>query len=176
MFNLEDKLVLRKFDFNDADELFILKNDKESARLLGGFSNGYTKKDINNWIKYHIEKEDEFLLVINEIESDKLIGHVGLYNIDHRIKKAEFGILIADAKCRGKGYGSMCLKFMLDYGFNNLNLNRIELSFLKENISAEKLYLKYSFEHEGILRQAQYKDNRFYDVVLMAKLKNSSSK
>ncbi len=60
---------------------------------------------------------------------------------------------------------------MLSYSFEQLNLNRIELSFLEINHRALSLYLKHSFENEGVLRKVQYKNGTYIDVVLMAKFK-----
>lgn len=169
--DIKDTLLLRKPDIEDAEILYILKNDLESTKSLGGFSTGYSKESIKDWITFHNHAKDECLFLIVEKSSGKVIGHVGLYQIDFRIRKAEFAILIADKTCWGKGYGHLCTQFMLSYGFDQLNLNRIELSLLSTNQKALNLYLKHGFEHEGILRQAQYKDGNYVDVVLMAKLK-----
>jgi|SRR5659263_390505 len=171
MKTLNNKILLRKPDLNDQEELFVLKNDEESNSLLGGFTAGYNKESIKEWIIFHNNKSSEVLYVIQDIESGKLIGHVGLYNIDHRVRKAEFAILIADKNYRGKGYGDLCTKYMVSYGFNQLNLNRIELSLLSGNTKALTLYQKNGFEHEGIQKQAQYKNGCYHDVILMAKLR-----
>lgn len=95
-----------------------------------------------------------------------------MYNIDYRIRKAEYAIMIADKSARGKGYGEMCTDFMLDFGFNQLNLNRIELSLLSTNVVAHKLYMKKGFVQEGLLKQAQFKNGNYIDVILMAKFKD----
>ena len=168
MKTINDLLILRKPDNDDVEALYLLKNDQETNDLLGGFSKGYSKEGIKEWISFHNHTNDECLYLIQEIASGKLIGHVGLYNIDYRIRKAEFAISIADKSSRGKGYGSMCTDFMLDFGFNQLNLNRIELSLLSTNTVAYKLYLKKGFVQEGLLKQAQYKNGSYIDVILMA--------
>lgn len=166
---LKNKLELRFPSENDVDELVVLKNNSEASKLLGGITPVYTKEGISKWIEFHNNAENEVLYVISDCNRGVLIGHVGLYNIDLNAKKAEFGILIADNESYGKGYGSVCLEYMIDYAFVDLKLNKLSLSYLNENKPAEKLYLKYGFEREGVLKQEQYKNNRYYDVVLMAK-------
>lgn len=166
---ISDKLSLRYPELNDTKQLLTLKNNARATLLLGGHTITYTEDLILEWIKLHLSTANENLFVIHDIESDKLIGHVGLYNIDLNAKKAEFGILIADDDSHGKGFGSMCLEYMLNYGFNILKLNKISLSYLNENKVAERLYLKYGFNQEGVLVQEQFKNNQYYDVILMAK-------
>lgn len=166
-----DELILRKPEIDDVESLYLLKNDEESSNLLGDFAKGYSREDIKEWIRFHNQASNECLYLIERNDQKKVIGHVGLYNIDYRVRKAEFAILIADKDSRGKGYGGACTKFMIDYGFSELNLNRIELSLLSSNNAALNLYLKYGFLKEGLLKQYQYKNGFYHDVIIMAKLK-----
>jgi ribosomal-protein-alanine N-acetyltransferase len=168
MIVLDNKIRLRKADMKDIDALYEIKNDIKSASLLGGFSNGYSRKDIENWINYHNNKQDEVIFLIETLKNEKVIGHVGLYNIDFRVRKAEFAILIAGEDNQGKGYGSLCTKFMIDYAFDELNIRKINLSLLSENKRAVSMYNKIGFLQEGILRNDQYKNGKYHDVILMA--------
>ena len=168
MIVLDNKICLRKADLNDVDALYEIKNDRNAASLLGGFSNGYSKIDIENWIISHNNNINEVLYLIQTLGDSKVIGHVGLYNIDFRVRKAEFAILIAGEDNQGKGYGSLCTKFMIDYAFDELNIRKINLSLLSENKRAVSMYNKIGFLQEGILRNDQYKNGKYHDVILMA--------
>lgn len=172
MINLDDRIILRKPEVSDADDLLSVKNNKEAGRLLGGFKEGYTRDEILKWIDFHRSKADEMLYVIYDITLQKVVGHVGLYDINHRIRKTEFGILIGEDSCRGKGYGSLCLRYMLHVGFMEMGMNRIELTLLDGNMSALNLYEKFGFKIEGVQRQAQYKNGRYYDIIFMSMLKD----
>jgi RimJ/RimL family protein N-acetyltransferase len=174
MKHINDFLSLRKPNMEDIDDLFILKNDEETNLLLGGFSNGYSKEDIANWIGFHNNAKDECLYVIVKKEDniEVIIGHVGFYNIDFRISKAEFAISISNKNYRGKGFGKICTEFMINFAFENLNLNKIELSLLSVNKVAYDFYLKQGFVQEGLLKYSQFKNGFYHDVVLMAKFRN----
>jgi len=167
MIGIENKICLRKANLTDIDALYEIKNDKEASKLLGGFSTGYSKMDVEKWIVHHNDSTNEIIYMIESIPDNKLVGHVGLYNIDYRIRKAEFGILIT-TKNQGKGYGTLCTKFMIDYAFNELNINKICLSLLVDNQRAYSLYKKLGFIQEGYLRNEQYKNGKYNDVILMA--------
>jgi [ribosomal protein S5]-alanine N-acetyltransferase len=166
-----DKLIFRKPDLEDLESLYILKNDIESNSSLVGITSGFSKVAIRDWIEFHQKAKDEVLYLIQRVDTGNVIGHVGIYKIDHRIRKGEIAIVIAEKGSRGKGFGNICLEFILEFGFNQLNLNRIELSVLADNEIAISLYLKHGFVKEGCLRQAQFKNGKYHDVVLMAKFK-----
>ncbi len=163
--------MLRLPEPADLELLYIYKNDAEIAALLGGFTTGYTMADLGSWLAYHRGCKDEVLWVIAEAVRNRCVGHVGLYQIDHRIRMAEFAILIGDRALWGRGIGRACTAFALEYGFRELNLNRIYLSLLASNERAAHLYRSFGFTEEGRLRQAQYKGGQYIDVIMMGLLK-----
>lgn len=171
MFYISKGLLLRKPSAQDAEALYELKNERESARLLGGFSCGYSREDIADWIVFHRKRSDEQVFLIEDRKC--VVGHVGLYNIDFRVRKGEFAILIGKPEARGRGIGEACTKWMCDFAFENLNLQRIELTVLSENLRALNLYKKCGFETEGVQRRAQYKDGKYLDIIFMSRLNGS---
>lgn len=162
---------LRKPEPGDVEALYRQKNDPENAALLGGFTKGYTRADLARWVEAHARAEHEALYIIADA-SDACLGHVGLYEIDPRIRSAEFAILLGEPSARGRGLGRICTSFMLRFGFDSLQLHRIHLQVLDSNPRARKLYEGLGFRHEGTLRHAQWKDGRFLDVHVMAILED----
>jgi len=59
---------------------------------------------------------------------------------------------------------------MLKHGFEDLNLNRIYLQVYQTNPRAIKAYNAAGFVHEGVMRQAVFKNGRYIDVLLMSVL------
>lgn len=167
-----DELVLRRPEPRDVEPLYQQKNDPEVAGLLGGFTLGYSRQDISDWIERHRKLADEVIWVIAEAESDRCLGHVGLYQIDGRVRSAEFAIMVGDKASWGRGIGKRVTRFAIRYGFSWLNLNRLQLSYLGTNLRAAKLYEGLGFKREGVLREAQYKDGRFIDVVVMSMMRS----
>jgi RimJ/RimL family protein N-acetyltransferase len=58
------------------------------SSLLGGFHRGYSMADLADWIEFHRKREGEIIWIIVDPASDDCIGHVGLYNIDYRVRSA----------------------------------------------------------------------------------------
>lgn len=164
-----DNLLFRKPCLNDVKDLQVIKNDDEAALLLGGVHKHYTEEDIENWIDFHNTRDDEVVFVIVDTETNHVIGHVGIYKIDKRIRRAEYGILIGTKYARGKGWGTKITNFMSEYGFNQLGLHKIKALVLKENLPSYYMFKKCGYVDEGVLVDENFKNGRYYDVVMMAR-------
>jgi RimJ/RimL family protein N-acetyltransferase len=102
-------------------------------------------------------------------EGDTLrpIGTTGLHDIDHQHGTAEFGILIGEKECWGKGYGTETARLMLDYGFNALGLHNIMLRVYSHNERGYRAYLRAGYKEIGRRRQAFRRAGRAHDIILM---------
>lgn len=168
-----ESFLLRRPEPTDLEALYQQKNDPGVSRLLGGFSPGYAMADLKEWLENHRKSTNEVLwAIVDTSNANECVGHVGLYNIDYRIGMAEFAIMLGNPRVWGQGLGRACTTFALQYGFDELNLNRIYLSVLTTNERAIALYRSLKFVQEGLLRQAQYKNGQYVDVLLMSILKD----
>jgi RimJ/RimL family protein N-acetyltransferase len=75
-------------------------------------------------------------------EDNQLLGNISLTEIHPTHRKAILGILIGEIDEHNKGYGTDATKSILDYAFNQLNLNTIELHVFDFNEKAKKCYEK----------------------------------
>ena len=98
-----------------------------------------------------------------------LIGHVALWGADVRSRCATYGIVIGPEH-QSHGLGSEATRLMIDYGFREMGLNRIELHVYAENERAIAAYQKVGFAQEGVLRSKLFYGGTFHDVVVMAAL------
>lgn len=163
-----DNLHFRRPTMDDVETIRDLKNNKKAALLLGGIHQEYTNEDIENWISFHNNNPDEVLLVIEDLDAGRLIGHVGLYKIDRVAKKTEYGILIADDISRGRGYGTKATSLMVEYAFNELGMHKVTAEVLCENAPSIAMFKKCGFSVDGCLRDDVYKNGRYYDVYCLS--------
>ena len=118
--------------------------------------------------KYLEEKIDaEATFSIVDSQEDKLIGTIGLEDINHFRRTAELGIFIGDKEYRSQGYGTEAIKLILDYGFNYLNLNNIKLDLMSFNERALKCYQKCGFKEYGRRRECKFINGKYYDSIEM---------
>lgn len=87
---------------------------------------------------------------------DRVIGDVALQDIDWKNRSCSIGLGIAKKEYRNKGYGTEAVNIMLEYGFNNLGLERITANTLEQNKAAQRSLEKNSFVLEGKERKAVY--------------------
>ena len=104
-------------------------------------------------------------------EDRRLIGTVGLVQIQAAERSAELGVKIGEVAYWERGYGREAVQLMVRYGFEELNLNRIGLQVNSDNWRAIRCYQKAGFVHEGCLSQAAYRNGRYQDVYLFAILR-----
>lgn len=99
-----------------------------------------------------------------------LIGGVSLEQPSPENRSAVLGIAIGDKACWDGGYGTDTMRTLCRFGFEMMNLHRIELEVYAENARARHVYEKVGFQIEGVRRQATYKFGRYMDVVVMGLL------
>lgn len=167
MIQINETLSLRKPTYADVQDLIEIKNNKESAMLLGGsISKPYTEDSIKEWIDFHNNRDDEALFVI--CDKGKTIGHIGLYKINKQSRNAEIGILIGSPNLHGKGYGTQSTMALTKFGFKELGLHRITALVLEENTGSCKMFEKCGYKQEGLLIDKTFKNERFYNVVILS--------
>ncbi len=159
--------LLRPLESKDIESLYSFRNDWGVIQHLGGFSAGYSRSDLEDWIKRHSNRTDEIMWAIAD-RNDRCIGHVGLYKIDNRVRKAEFAIVIGDREWWGKGLGKKATEAVVNWGFSQLNLHKVSLDVLANNDRAIHLYEGLGFCKEGVLHDDQFRNGKYLDVVLMA--------
>lgn len=107
------------------------------------------------------------------VAGDELVGHITLWGITPRERIGTFAIIVGPDHV-GKGYGPEATNLMIDYGFLELGLNKIELQVWAFNDRAIRSYERCGFVREGVRRAATFHDGRFHDQVLMGMLAKES--
>lgn len=116
---------------------------------------------------------DERPLVIEARRQDgwEMIGNSGFHGVDWRNRSAEVGIFIGDQSYWNQGYGTEVMRLLLQHGFTTLNLHRIFLRVFEDNARAIRAYEKAGFVLEGRQRQAEFREGRYLDVLIMSLLR-----
>lgn len=79
--------------------------------------------------------------------------------------------MIGEAKNRKKGIGTFAIESIIEHGFFNLNLRRLQLEVLEYNKVAQNLYKKVGFKEEGRKRKAVFKNGKYVDEIIMGLLR-----
>ena len=163
-------ITLRPILLEDLPYLNAWKNDYLVFRNLGG---GYQPISIDQqkeWMNNMIDLTGNSKRLIIE-KDDTPIGMIGLYDINYINRNCEFGIYIGEEKYHGKGYGTEATEKILNYAFNNLNLEKVKL-LVNQGNPAIKMYERLGFHEVGWLKKERFVEGNYVDVLMMEKLKD----
>ncbi|MHA2390480.1 MAG: GNAT family N-acetyltransferase [Promethearchaeota archaeon] len=144
-------------------------NDPEITQYLVMFR-PLTRMMEEDWIENLKNRNDAIFFSIYLL-NDTHIGNCGLNAIDWKNRVAEVGITIGEKDYQGKGYGTEAMELLLEYGFNTVNLNRIQLRVYDFNVRAIKSYKNIGFIEEGRLRKAIFNKGEYHDLIMMSILR-----
>jgi ribosomal-protein-alanine N-acetyltransferase len=104
----------------------------------------------------------------------EIVGYCGLsevqFSLDRPCRTAEWSLLIGP-EYQGKGYATEALTALLNYGFNDLDLEVIWGEIIEGNEPCLRLAEKLGFVKEGVLRCRYYKNGERKNSVVVSLLK-----
>ena len=111
-------------------------------------------------------------LGIRLLSDNRLIGFISLNSIEWNNKSGRLAVGIGEAHYRHIGLGTEAMQLIIQYAFNELNLNRIGLDVIGNNISAIRCYEKSGFVIEGTIREGVIRDGQILDRIYMGLLRS----
>ena len=109
-------------------------------------------------------------LAITARTQDGLVGSCALFDIMAQHRRATLGYLLAP-QCWGQGLGREALDALIDHGFDDLRLGRIEAEVDPRNGASRALLMGLGFRLEGLLHARWCVDGQARDVELWALLR-----
>jgi RimJ/RimL family protein N-acetyltransferase len=170
------KLIhLRTFLLGDLAHLSEWAEDPHLDRMVGSeflqaFKDVY-EKDPSFYDAVLMDVTQIVFMVIANDEN-RAVGVVRLFNIHQSEGYAGIETIIGDARASRRGFGVQASRLMAYYGVDALGLRRIEAKAYEYNPLSINTLLRNGFKHEGTLRQASYRDGRYWDILVFGLLKD----
>jgi RimJ/RimL family protein N-acetyltransferase len=163
-----DRLLLRRFTFNDIDDIVELVSHPSVAQV--GSKIKASPAEVEKHIKLQnslqpFELNKCFDLGIELKEENKIIGFVGMIRKNH--KQGEVGWAL-NVSHRGKGYATEAARALITYGFEELGLHRIWADTSNVNIPSLKVMERLGMRCEGHYRESEFQDGQWIDVLVYA--------
>ncbi|MEZ4741338.1 MAG: GNAT family protein [Bdellovibrionota bacterium] len=171
-FPISTELNISIVKLDDTDQLLYLINlNRDDLRQwLPWLDYVNSPKEMEKYIQLSLEKFEKSGAITSCIrQHGRIIGVIGFNQINWINYSTSLGFWL-NKEHRRNGIMKRCCNVMLDYAFNELKLNRIEISCDTRNIASIKVAESLNFQLEGKLRQASHVYNRFIDLLLYAKL------
>lgn len=160
-----ERIYLSPRNVEDVEVFTKWMNDFHVTDYTGRSHQTVTLQDEKEYLEKSSNDKNVFAII--DMEKDQLIGSIGLHQVDNINRTATLGIFIGDDEYRSKGYGTEAIKLILDFGFNYLNLNNIDLALMEFNERALKCYKKCGFKEIGRRRKCKFINGKYYDSILM---------
>jgi [ribosomal protein S5]-alanine N-acetyltransferase len=161
--------VLRPFTRADAPAVQSLAGAWEIANTTSHVPHPYPDGAAEQWIASHAPgfaagTQATYAIVGQQVEA--LVGAVGL-TIEPQHALAELGYWIG-VPFWGRGYATEAARALLGFGFSAFRFHRIQARHLVRNPASGRVLQKLGMMHEGTLREATRKWERFEDVAIYA--------
>lgn len=168
---LEGELVrLRAREETDADSMYRWANDWTTIEYLGQRyprSRSFEQK----WVTSGDPSYGLAQFIIETLADHRAIGWLGLHDATPENRCAGLGIAIGEQDFLGGGYGTDAMRVACRFGFDMMNLNRIELTVYDWNPRAIRVYEKVGFRTEGVVRDGIFKAGKWNQLVFMGLLR-----
>ena len=135
----------------------------------GFFEHPFTKEQYEEYYGKVLEEPHRtFIWKCIHRQSNQVIGHIELCEIDRDRKTAKIARVFVIPEEQGKGYGTQMLKEVLAIGFEKLGLEKIILNVLIFNVAAIACYKKVGFGIESVTEERVRIGDKFWSSYRMA--------
>lgn len=164
-----EKVRLRSFELSDLDAIMEHWNDLETRHNTGRATPD-SRQDREDFIRnsWKLRMEGKGYIFAIEVKKTKeFLGHGSIYVLRNRARSADLGIFIYNKNNWDKGFGTDAMKILLEFGFNYINLHRIELGVYPNNKRAIHVYEKLGFKEVGRKRENRFMNGKYRDEIIM---------
>jgi ribosomal-protein-alanine N-acetyltransferase len=160
-----DRLKLRAIISKDTEDIFSIFSSEEVTKYYGM----YPMKDISEAeelierFKNSFESSTSIRLGIELKDCNRVIGTCGFHNWNKRHFRAEIGYEL-NKEFWGQGFGKEAVLAVVMFGFNEMNLERIEAVVYPENKVSKNMLESIGFVQEGLLRKYAYFRDKSQDL------------
>ena len=159
-------LNLRPLTRKDSDALFRLteSNRHYLRRWLPWLDFTRTLADTRNFVRGSIGRREAGLgLDYGVFLQSEIVGVITFNTLSRLHRNGTIGYWLAELYTR-RGFMTASVRRLIDYGFGDLNLNRIEIRVAVGNQPSQAICDRLGLKQEGILRQAEWLYDRFVDL------------
>ena len=172
-----ERLTLRRFEYSDCHSVFVNWAGDEDVQKKYGEPVYPTEEAVKGLLDKYITsyaQEDKYRWAIIEKASGECIGQIAFFLVDSNNHFAEIEYCIGRA-FQGKGYATEAAKALIKYGFEKIELNKVQICARTINAPSRRVIEKCGFTYEGCLRDyffmGDHYESRMYFSILRSEYK-----
>lgn len=161
-------MLFRDFEERDVEFIYKCKNDENLNKMIVGNFRKFSHEDARQWVLGIMRadrKDMRFWAICTNDEEKRIVGWISLGDIDYANKKCSTHSIVISDPDYNDGFAWLeSVLFMLEYAFEKLDLNRVYGVSLMGHKMSNRMGPLMFMQTEGVLRQAVFKNGRFYDL------------
>lgn len=163
-----ERLLLRQFQESDIDNVFRGLSHPDVIRYYGiSFETLEDTQEQMQWFRGLEDAGTGIWWALTDRANGTFYGAAGLYQISTEHRKGEAGFWLLP-EYWGQGLVVEAMRPILDYGFRQRQLHRIEAFVEKGNDGSGRVLQKLGFAHEGRMIDCEIKHDRFISLDIYA--------
>ncbi|MCQ4021947.1 MULTISPECIES: GNAT family N-acetyltransferase [unclassified Ruminococcus] len=167
-------IIIKEYNRTDLDSVHSMLSQPNVYYTTCAIPYNCSRAFASMWIdciRRSAKRKTDFEYGIFSARNGEYIGNIGLIGIDYINKCADITYII-HPRFQNRGYACLASKLIIAYGFEFLNLQRIQGKCMDFNIASKTVMLKCGFTYEGLGRQEMLKDNKFVNLEHYSLLKS----
>lgn len=168
-----DRLILRRMEKKDADDMFEYASDPNVTKYLTWDVHPSRRFSYNylSYISTRYRAGEFFDWSLTLRDSGKMIGTCGFTRFNFDAQSGELGYVL-NPKFWGQGIAAEAVRRVIRFGFDTLELHRIEARYMEENVNSRRVMEKSGMTFEGVFRDLMFVKGRFVSVGVCSILRN----
>lgn len=161
-----NNIYLRPMELSDMREYQTMLNDETISYSVVGWSFPVSMDEQESWF-HRVASDDKnrrFTIVLRN--NDVAVGMVTLSSIDWHNRSATHGIKLLPDCPKRKGIGTDAVITLMKYAFEEVNLNRLNGSWIEYNVFSQGLYRKCGWHIEGKKNEAIYRNGEYHNLII----------
>jgi ribosomal-protein-serine acetyltransferase len=167
---VDNDILLKEIGLEDVESIFYTI-DSEREYMAEWLPFVELTQDISftrQFVQNYLDAEEKDLTCVVYYKQ-QFVGLVGLKDTDYDNLKVEIGYWLSES-FQHQGIITRSCKALIDYSFNELQMNRIQLKAATGNVKSQAVAERLGFTREGIERDGELHSRGFVDLVIFGLL------
>lgn len=169
-----ERLILRRFEYKDADDMLKYWISDPGIQAMYCEPIYETKESVIELLNKYIssyEKLDYYRWAVILKETNECIGQAAFFLVNSESNFGEIEYCIGSDFQR-RGLATEATQAIIKFGFENINLHKIQICHREDNPASKKVIEKCGFKYDGTLRDFFYIDGKYLDRLYYSILKD----
>tara|TARA_B100001250_G_C19798976_1_gene790089 strand:- start:1902 stop:2432 length:531 start_codon:yes stop_codon:yes gene_type:complete len=161
----------------ELEDLALIQRWRNNEKLRKYFREyrDFSRDQLQRWYEGMIQSKDFEMFVIVDLSNNETVGVTGLTYIDWVNRHSDLHFYIGkNSEWIDEQYAPIAIKLILNYGFNNLNMNKLWVEVYEIDDKKLNFFQSIGFEIDATFRDHYYYDGKYFNSHILSLLKKDA--